>query len=198
MPTTTNYGVQYPAENEDPWYPNFVNMANGFDTVISSVEQVSRPRTTLIYSLYPAAQAVSSATGVSQGAAGVWTVLSSAPHGQAVCSFQLVGSGAQAVIAFNGLGYMEGTFGGGAGYIATRLVVRKSGTSSLVIPSNSAWFTIYNAAGQHQAFSWQTVASLGPGTYSGELQMRLTGVTASSRFIFVQGLATLTEASLGG
>ncbi len=201
MTDTLNYAFPIPAELADPWYDQFVDLMNAVDTTVASVEAVGRPRVTLVYSFYPAAFTVSSATGVSQGADGVWTVASAAPFGRVVSSFQLVGSGAQAVFDVTGRGYFEGSFGGGNGAIYTRLIVRRTGVTSLVVPSNSAWVAFYNAIGSDQGFSWQAVASLGPGLYSAELQMRAMQVSATSRFIMGPGdslVATVMEASLGG
>lgn len=200
MPTTLKFLWPIPAAAVEPWYDPFVDLIQAIDTTVSSVELVSRPRTTLVYSLYPAALAVASSTGISQGADGVWTVLSSVPHGRAVSSFQLVGSGAQAVFNMNAHGYFEGAFGAGFGVLQTRMVIQRTGATSISYPNNSAWFMTYNATGTHQAFSWQGVASLGPGNYSAELQMRVGPgtISATSRFIVTMVIATVTEAGRGG
>lgn len=199
MPTQ-NYLWNIPAANLDPWYDAHVDMVNAIDASVSSVALVSRPRTTAVLSFFPSSLlAIHSATGASYGADGYWTVCSAAPYGRLVGSFSLVGSGAYPLFQLMGTGFVQGTYGNGPSRARFRLVVQRTGVSSLVIPSNSGWYTFRNTYADHSAFAMQAVASLGPGNYSAELQAHVTNLTGTGSHYGINNddylMLTMIEAS---
>lgn len=193
MPNPTgNYGWTFPAENADPWYDDHITGLQAIDTTVASLQRIAVPRVTTVLSLYPVgAMVVSSAQGLTF-ADGNWVVCSVSGMGRCVGSFALVASGAQAHMQVTGTGFFAGTFGNGAGKVRWRCVVQGTGVSSLVVPSNSAWITFYNTMQAHQTFAYQTVASLGPGLYSLELQAGILGVCAATSVFTLNNDDSLT------
>ena len=169
---TARYLFDLPNENIDPWYASFDTMVSQIDTTINSVEQlaVALNRATLAVSLYPTASVTwnASSTLANFGTTGAH-VMSCAPYGRLVGSFQIVASGTNAwvtlAIDHYGINTLTTFFRG---------VINPG---SLVVATNSAWKFKHNVALAHEAVSYTAPTSLGPGTYSIELQTRgLNGV----------------------
>lgn len=191
---TTTYSLHYPLENADPWFTAFDTFASEIDMAVSSVERgvrtsgvaslntaISSLRTiaptfiTVVMSYYPTAVAeVSSASALAANQG--WTILSSAPFGRAVGSFQLISSGAYAMATLYTTGFFRTNvtcFAPQSGVVRLRACVQPG---SISFVGDSAWRiagTVPNNA--RLTYSMTGVRSLGVGKFSLEMQARLDG-----------------------
>lgn len=183
MPSPTlHYGWVLPSEFADPWYVALDDMVTQMDVAVHSVEVVSRPRATTVISLAPATNMpVSSATAAATG--GTWTVLSCSPYGRWVGSFSLVGSGAHVALSLRSSAFLQGTAGfasATAGALRLRGIAARTGASSVNVTGNSAWSFAFTDIFNRHSLAFETVASLGPGNYTLELQGRVADNTAAT------------------
>lgn len=191
---TANYSWSYPTENTDPWFSAFDTFAAAIDTSVKSVERFANvmsvqigslsaivpTRCSVVLSVYPTAALTLVGTTTITDAA--FQPLSVAPQGRCVASFSILGSGGQLHAQLMTMMFLQGASQGFTTVpeVHFRLVVQPG---SLNIIGNSAWKFAGNMSLVRQHLGFVAVSSLGPGTYSTELQVRaFTAVNQASAY----------------
>ena len=140
---------------------------------VNSVEQMARTlgRTTVVFSVYPTA-AVTWIASSNFPAAAASTVMSIAPLGRLAGTVTVPFSGAQ--VRFELQAVKAAT--AGAGFVATGLYAyyRLVDANSLNITGDSAWAYYQRVGNMETPLYFTAVASLGAGSYTVELQQRLS------------------------
>jgi len=192
---TQFYNWYLPVEGQDPYFDYLDDVFNNIDSSVHSVELSLLPRFTIVFSAYPAA-----ATAINPDIYTVdstWSVASVANVGRIAGTFTLLNSGAQAFFNLRASGYFLRLYDislnptnaptiGNFTKAQFRLVVSKSGVSSLVVPNNVGWIFPSNVENAHMHISHSDLRSLGPGTFTAELQIGVIAGGVNSAFSFDQ------------
>lgn len=186
-----------PTENADPWLTDFEDMvsqiettvssvygyASGVNTAVTSLAQTAHAFAGIVCSVYANTTTFISSASATTGKNG-WTVLSMTPYGRCVGSFRLVSSGAQMLATLDATGYWNSAVAsfGQTGAVFFRLVVSPG---SVNVTTDSAWKIVGGVPTLTRLqLHGSAVASLGPGTFSAELQMRPVTAAPASLWAF--------------
>lgn len=195
---TANFGWTHPTRDiaEDSW----TVYGQAWDQVDISVNSVAAEVTRRLDAgddqmvqhetiLFPVALTNDRLVLINTGSA--WVVCSLSTYGRLVGSFTLVSSGAHAFIEWSTYAYTNpgGPFGNGTS-VEFRAVVKKTGVNTIALPTaaNAGWKSYFNFHNVRMPMpTFTEIASLGPGTYSLELQARASFGTSTCSTVYVQG-----------
>lgn len=184
---TDRYGIQYPAENDDPWYPRFADAYQAFDTTVYSVEQfaLALDKTTCVISCYPSADlSWPASTTIPQAQHS--TICSAAPYGRFSGAFTVPASGLSMRLELDATMGPAHTVVGTVATIGQFLRVVTSTSVSIV--GDSCFVFPHRSSLTFQRVHWSATCSLAAGDYTVELQHRAVSTTNQSSVVTVPGV----------